>query len=211
MTKKGLTAIAVVLDKSGSMQGIRDETISSFNEFLREQKQAPGDTVFSLTLFNQDVDVKHAVRPIYAVQPLDNDSYRPNGYTALYDAVGLTIDAVGATLSALPEEARPERVLFVIQTDGQENSSRRFTADQVKTKIEHQKAKYNWDFIFLGAAQDAWVAAGQMGIAGAKTMSYDPDQQVQTMSIASAYATTFREQGTATKLLDNDIRKKSDK
>jgi len=152
---KDATHIAVLLDRSGSMEAVKDETISGFNYFLKEQKAAGDNASFTLVQFDsQSTDVVHEARPVRDVPNLNGDTYQPRGSTPLLDALGETINSTGRTLAAIPDPNRPDKVVFVVITDGEENASHKFTKSQVKEMIGHQTEKYNWQFIYLGANQE---------------------------------------------------------
>lgn len=172
MTKENFTSINVIIDASGSMSGLTDDTISSFNTFLQEQKAFPGEAVFTLCTFNTDYRLVHDFTKIASVTDLDVATYRPQGGTALLDAMGTTIDSVGRKLAALPEEERPSKVIFLVITDGHENSSRRYVAEQIKSMVEHQKDKYSWEFVFMGANIDAIGTGTNLGISAHNTLNY---------------------------------------
>ena len=174
MTKENFTSINVIVDASGSMSHLTHDTIGNFNTFLKEQKEFPGEAVFTLCTFNTDYRLVHDFVKIAGVPDLDKDTYRPNGGTALLDAVGTTIDSVGRKLAALPEEERPSKVIFLIITDGHENSSHRYGAEQVKSMVEHQKDVYSWEFVFMGANIDAIAAGTGLGISMQNTLNYAP-------------------------------------
>ena len=160
-----LTEIAFVLDRSGSMNPIAGDAIGGFNTFLAAQQALPGEARLTLVLFDHEYLVPHTSAAMSAVTPLDAATYVPRGMTALLDAVGRTIDDLGARLAALPEEERPAKVIVAILTDGQENASRDYTFAKVSAMIKHQQEKYSWEFIFLAANQDAIAAAGALSIA----------------------------------------------
>ena len=170
--KENLVELVFVLDKSGSMWCLAEDTISSYNELLQEQKNVEGDCVVSTVLFNGTTKILHDRVDIKNVEMLTTEDYQPMGSTALYDAVCETIDRIGDKLSDTPEEERPSNVMFVIITDGHENSSRRFTAEDVKARIERQKNKYNWDFNFIGANIDVVTEARKIGIASTDSFTY---------------------------------------
>jgi uncharacterized protein YegL len=172
MTKENFTSINVIIDASGSMSHLTHDTIGNFNTFLKEQKEFPGEAVFTLCTFNTDYRLAHDFVKIAGVPNLDKEVYRPNGGTALLDAVGTTIDSVGRRLAALPEEERPSKVIFLIITDGHENSSHRYGAEQIKSMIEHQKDVYSWEFVFMGANIDAIAAGTGLGISAQNTLNY---------------------------------------
>lgn len=174
MTKENFTSINVIIDASGSMSHLAHDTIGNFNTFLKEQQEYPGEAAFTLCTFNTDYRLVHDFVKVAGVPNLDGKSYRAEGGTALLDAMGTTIDSVGRKLAALPEEERPSKVIFLIITDGHENSSRRFTPAQVKSMVEHQKDVYSWEFVFMGANIDAIAAGTNLGISAQNTMNYVP-------------------------------------
>jgi len=173
--KKDYTHLILVLDASGSMSSIQDDIKGSFNEFLKKQREAPGTTVFDLFQFN-DV-VKRPVNSVDLAHFHDDlmARYDCSGCTALNDAVCTAIDTVGHEFAEMPEDARPEHVLCVIITDGLENASRKFSAEDVKDRIEHQKTTYKWQFEFLAADQDAFAAGEALGIDRDSCMNFSHD------------------------------------
>lgn len=171
--KENLTSINVIIDSSGSMQRLTLDTIGGFNQFLKEQKEAPGDALFSLCLFNTHYELIHDCVPLSEVQPLNIKTYRPTGGTALLEAIGRTIDEVGKKLSLLAEEERPSKVLFLIMTDGEENASKRYTEiNQIKDMVSHQQEKYNWLFVFVGANIDAISTGKGLGVSMQNSLNY---------------------------------------
>jgi hypothetical protein len=168
--KKDLTDITVVLDRSGSMGACREEAENGLNNFVAEQQKLTGECNFSLMQFDTEYEVVHNGIPLDEVPKF---TLMPRGMTALLDAVGRAINEVGERLSALPERDRPELVVFVIVTDGLENASHECTRDQIRQMIEHQQAKHQWKFSFLGANQDAFAEAGALGISAAATSNFD--------------------------------------
>lgn len=173
MTKENFTSINVIIDASGSMAHLTHDTIGNFNTFLKEQKEYPGEAVFTLCTFNTDYRLVHDFVKIASVPNIDSKAYVPQGGTALLDAMGSTIDSVGKKLAALPEDERPSKVIFLIITDGHENSSHRFDAAQIKAMVEHQKDVYSWEFVFMGANIDAISAGTNLGISMQNTLNYD--------------------------------------
>lgn len=172
MTMPNRCAIAVVLDRSGSMGSVRSETIEGFNEFLASQKQAPGEATLTLVQFDDQFDIMHDATPLECVQSLTIDTFVPRGTTALLDAIGRTIDGLGRRLAAMPEHERPGRVIVAIITDGMENASTRYKRSQVFDMITHQRRKYSWEFMFLAADQDAIAAGRELGINREFSASY---------------------------------------
>lgn len=173
MTKENFTSINVIIDASGSMAHLSHDTIGNFNSFLKEQKEYPGEAVFTLCTFNTDYRLPHDFVKLGSVPNLDSKTYIPQGGTALLDAMGTTIDSVGKKLAALPEDERPSKVIFLIITDGHENSSRRYSSEQIKSMVEHQKDVYSWEFVFMGANIDAIATGTNLGISMQNTLNYD--------------------------------------
>lgn len=173
MTKENFTSINVVIDKSGSMSHLATDTIGSFNTFLAEQKVVPGEAAFTLCTFNDDYSLVHDFVKLGTVPDLNAKSYRPSGSTALLDALGTTINSVGAKLAAMPEDERPSKVIFLIITDGQENASHNFKKEQIKAMIEHQRDVYKWEFVFIGANIDAFHEGQSLGISAQNSVSYN--------------------------------------
>lgn len=183
--KKGYTDITVALDRSGSMEIIKDDTIGGFNQFLSDQKAVPGDATITLAQFDDQYEVVYSASDIQSVKALDSLTFVPRGSTALYDAIGRTIIDTGKRLEAMPEDARPGKVIFVIVTDGQENASKEFRVDKISEMIGHQKTKYSWEFVFLGANQDAIFTAKNIGISAANAMTYAANSK----GVHAVYAT----------------------
>ncbi len=188
------TDITIVLDRSGSMSDCRQETINAVNEFVKGQCEGVGSATVSLVQFDTRYEPNYTAVDVKEVKPLDNHSYQPRGGTALLEAIGRTIEATGARLRAIPEHERPGTVLFVIQTDGEENSSSRdWAADnRVQKMIEHQRDVYKWDFIFLGAGIDAIASAAKLGLARTSALSYDKGLSRATFRKMSDNTNTLR-------------------
>lgn len=174
MPKLNSTSILVLLDRSGSMAALRDDTIGGFNTFVAEQKKLPGECRLSLVQFDTEgMDTFYLDRPIGEIPNLTAETFVPRGGTPLLDAMGKTINNLGDRLAHLLESQRPNQVIFVIITDGEENSSREFTKGRVFSMVQHQKDKYGWLFMYLGANQDAIQEASGYGIGGTFAMSYN--------------------------------------
>jgi hypothetical protein len=170
--KKDSAYVAVVLDRSGSMQSVKQATIDGFNEFLNQQKAIPGECRLLLAQFD---DVYEIVldKPLTEVPALNDSTFVPCNMTALFDAMGKTINDLGRKLEATPEANRPDRVLLVTITDGHENSSKEFTQKDIKRMVEEQTNKYQWDFVFIGANQDAVLTAAGFGIRADAALTYN--------------------------------------
>jgi len=158
------TEIAFILDQSGSMGGHVEAAIAGFNEFLRDQQAVEGQARLTLVLFDDRYELPADNIPVSEVCELDTLTYVPRGSTALLDAIGKTIDSFKARIKALPEAARPDQVIFAIFTDGEENASHQYTWRDIAGKIRRRQAKQGWEFLFLGANQDAIATAAQMNI-----------------------------------------------
>jgi uncharacterized protein YegL len=170
--RKNHTELVCVLDRSGSMENIRQDAIGGFNAFLAGQRKVAGTAAVTLVLFDNEYEVVHAAVDLSVVQDLTAKTFVPRGSTALLDAVGRTINDVGARLAKMDEQDRPEKVMVCILTDGQENVSREFTTAKIKDMIEHQRTKYSWEFAFLAANQDAFATAGSLGINSSFTANF---------------------------------------
>lgn len=166
MNEHNTTEIAFILDRSGSMSSIAEAAIAGFNELLTKQQEEHLQTPvrMSLVLFNEEYEVPFTSIAALELPRLDMKTYAPDGGTALLDAIGRTIDETGARLAAMPEADRPGKVIIAILTDGEENSSRTFTWAQISDKVRHQQDVYKWEFLFLGANQDAIATASKMNI-----------------------------------------------
>ena len=188
------TEIACIIDRSGSMSTIRDDAIGGFNTFLEAQKAVPGEANLTLVLFDHEYLEAVAARPLAEVDPLTVASYVPRGTTALLDAVGRTIDSVGARLAATPEHERPDKVIVAILTDGLENASREYSLDRIKEMITHQRDIYSWEFIFLAANQDAFVVGSSMGISALNTAGFvpSPEGTAEAYDRMSTLTTNYR-------------------
>ena len=157
--RKNLTEIVFILDRSGSMSGLEADTIGGYNSLIEKQKSEEGEAYVSTVLFDDEQQVIHDRVDLKKVQPLTRKEYYVRGCTALLDAVGGAIHHIVNVHKYAREEDRPEKTLFIITTDGMENSSCRYTYEKVRQMIERQKEKYGWEFLFLGANIDAIAEA----------------------------------------------------
>ena len=200
------------------MDSCRKVTIDGFNEFLRKQKAVKGEGTITLVQFDDNYEVNYEFLPLQNAPLLNEDTYQPRGMTALLDAIGRTIDSTGKRLAAMPEDKRPFRVIFVIQTDGLENASSEYVqpeppvtystvggnivalgniqhfdkAARVRAMVEHQRDRYNWDFIVLGAGQNAVLEAQKMGINAKSALTYDTSNSTSAFASAGVYTTSYR-------------------
>ena len=175
--KKNLTEIVFVLDRSGSMSGLEDDTIGGFNAMIEKQRKEAGEALVSTVLFDNVSEVIHDRVDIQRIKPLTRKEYYVRGCTALLDAVGGAIHHIGNVHKYAREEDRPEKTLFVITTDGMENASRKYSYDRLKAMIERQKEKYGWEFLFLGANIDSAREAARFGIGADHAANYHADSK----------------------------------
>lgn len=170
MTDPNYTAMLLVVDRSGSMSTIRDEMVQALEVTIAEQRKEPGLLTVDVVTFDNQIE--------HTVVLGDPETVRirldPRGGTALYDAIGFAVQQFGAQLAVMPEHARPSRVQAIVVTDGMENSSQEWTAESVKASVERQRIEFGWDFVFLGANQDAVLTGARLGFEGDASMRYAP-------------------------------------
>ncbi len=197
-----LTDITLVVDRSGSMEAIRADAEGGVNTFLTDQAAQPGEALVTLVQFDTSYEFVHRGVP---VKQVPRYQLVPRGGTALLDAVGRAINETGERLSKIAEADRPSLVVFVVMTDGQENSSQEFTKAQIKKMIEHQQSVYNWQFTFLGANQDAFAEAGSMGMAAAGVANFSMDKVAHAWTGTSAKVARMREQVRCMETVSNEF------
>jgi uncharacterized protein YegL len=170
--RQDLTEIIAILDKSGSMASLTNDTIGGYNTFIKEQKALPSEAVLTTVLFSTDYKLLHDRVNIKKVKQITEKEYSAGGGTALLDAMGKTINDIGLKLHNTPEDDRPGKVIVFIITDGEENSSKEFTNEKIKQMVELQKNTYNWEFLFMGANIDSFSAAETIGISKDRAFNY---------------------------------------
>ena len=190
MTDPTYTDITMVLDRSGSMQSIKDDTIGGFDAFISEQGRLPGRCTVSLVQFDNVYEEVYTGRDLADVPGL---TLVPRGSTAMLDAIGRAVNAAGARLAAMPEDGRPGTVIVGIMTDGLENASREFTYPMVKALIEQQEQVYGWTFMYMGANQDAIEVGASLGVARDRSLTYAGPKVAAAMGAYSASVGTIRE------------------
>lgn len=177
------THLVLIIDRSGSMSNLQLETIDTINNVVRSQVSEVGEVVdVTAAVFDTVVDILHdcARMSPERTKILNTDNYKPDGCTALHDAVVTVIDRVGQRLADTPEADRPSAVVVAILTDGHENASTRYTLADVAARIKHQQTHYNWQFMFLGANQDAWATGSSFGLQQDDTQSWTSTKKGMT-------------------------------
>jgi uncharacterized protein YegL len=175
--KKDLVEMVFILDRSGSMSGLEKDTIGGFNSMIEKQKKTPGEALVSTVLFDDAFEVLHNRKRIKEVKSMTSEEYFVRGSTALLDAIGRSIVKMVSIYRKLKDDEKPEKMIFVITTDGMENASREFSRSQIKEMIEYQKEKFNWEFIFLGANINAISTARDFGIREDRVANYHSDDK----------------------------------
>lgn len=201
--KRGYTDITIVLDRSGSMQTIRNDMVNGLKSFIEEQRKVPGECKITLIQFDSN-----QYETVFVGADINSDiniDLIPRGCTPLLDALGRAINDTGMRFEAMAEAERPENVIMLIITDGEENASREFSAEVVRQMTSHQIAQYNWHFSYLGANQDGFTVATSVGIPLANTLNYQASPQgVQAMYHSVSSATSNLRTGKAKTVCYND-------
>jgi len=207
--KKGLTELVFVLDKSGSMSGLESDTIGGYNSMLQKQRLIEGECIVTTMLFDHGYELLHDRIDLRAVSPMTEQEYQVGGSTALLDALGITISKIRSVQKNTAEEYRAEQVMFVIITDGQENSSREYSLEKIKALVERHKSQDGWEFIFLGANIDAIETAGHFGISADRAQSFHADQEGVALNFAviSESVAQFRQEGQISESWKEEIEK----
>ena len=175
--KKDLTELVFILDRSGSMASLVDDTIGGFNSMIEKQKAEEGECLVSVVLFNEEQYVLYDRIPIAEVSEMTRKEYFAAGCTALIDAMGGAIHHIGNVHKYAREEDVPEKTVFVITTDGMENASRFYSADKVRQMVSLEQDKYGWEFLFLGANIDAVETARSYGLREGHAVRYNNDKE----------------------------------
>lgn len=170
--KKNITSLLLIIDRSGSMITIHPDLIGGLNKYISDQKSVGGDCNVSIISFDNTSEEVKWNTPISALPVFTLNDFTPRGSTALLDAIGYGINKLGTSLAALEENKRSDKVIVVIYTDGEENSSKEYTSEKISDMIKHQQGKYSWEFIFLGANQDAVLTAKALNIPSNSSLTY---------------------------------------
>lgn len=175
--KNNITELVFILDRSGSMSGLESDTIGGFNAMIQKQRKEDGECYVSTVLFDDYSEVLHDRVKLSEIRPMTDNEYTVRGCTALIDALGGAIHHIGNVHKYARPEDVPAHTMFIITTDGMENSSHKYTSERVKQMIQRQKEKYGWEFIFIGANIDAVETAAKYGIDSNRAVNYNADKE----------------------------------
>jgi Mg-chelatase subunit ChlD len=205
------THVTFVLDSSGSMSKIEDDTKGGFNVFLREQQEEEGTATVTLYDFDSTVELVYRNRPIADAPKLDNENYRPGGKTALHDAVVRAVDETDEQIETTAPRDQPENVIIVVLTDGKENASET-PQDVVRDRVENRREEAGWEFLFIGANQDAALTAQEMGMDQDKSldMSHSGEGAEEAYRSTSRSVSRARQQGSTGGYTEEDRQRQRD-
>lgn len=172
-----ITELVFILDRSGSMSGLEGDTIGGFNSLIEKQKKQDGECFVTTVLFDNELETIHDREELSEIKPMTEDDYTVLGCTALIDAIGSTIEHIERIHKYARAEDVPEHTMFVIMTDGMENSSRKYSSKKVKKMIERRKEADSWEFLFIGANIDAVETAADFGIGRERAVNYHADRK----------------------------------
>lgn len=175
--REGLTEIVFIIDRSGSMGGLESDTIGGFNSMIEKQKKEEGEAIVSTVLFDDRSEVIYDRVDLKKVEPMNDAQYYVRGCTALLDALGGAVKHIKTVHKYAREDDRPEKTVFIVTTDGMENSSRQYDYDEVRKMVEKQRKEAGWEFIFLGANLDSVEYAGRMGFSAKTSVNYESDSR----------------------------------
>lgn len=198
--KNDLTEVVFILDRSGSMSGLEDDTIGGFNSMLKKQREEEGKANVTTVLFDDEIEMLHKRVDIKEIKNITSKNYYVRGCTALLDAIGYSINFM-INVQKNKKEEKAKNVLFIITTDGYENASKEYTYEKVKKMITYEKERYNWQFLFLGANIDAISTARNFGISEEFASNYVSDEvgtQI-TYEVMNSAISTCREKGAVDK------------
>lgn len=207
--KNGLTELVFILDKSGSMGGLEADTIGGYNAMLKKQKMIKGECNITTALFDNHYELVHDRIDIKGVSAITENEYVVGGSTALLDAIGRTINKIRNVQKHTAHDYCAEKIIFVIITDGEENSSKEYSVEQIKKMISHQKNSYGWEFIFLGAGIDAVETAVNYGISEDRAQNFYADSKGIDLNfrVMSRAVANYREASEIPKDWNKEIQK----
>lgn len=189
MSNPNLTLIAFLLDRSGSMQSIKSDVVGGFDAFLTEQRAGDGDCLVTLAQFDNEYEVVYHAVPVADVPPL---VLNPRNSTALLDSMGKLITDTAAEINALSEEDKPGSVIVAIMTDGMENASHEWCRPAIKSLVEQQTNEFGWEFLYMGADQDAVEVGKDLGVRAAQAVSYARGKSREAMAAMSGNVRGYR-------------------
>lgn len=213
--KNNLTELVFLLDRSGSMSGLEADTVGGFNSLIEKQRRKDGDCLVSTVLFDDTCEVLHDRVPLSKIAPMTEKEYTVRGSTALIDAIGLAIRHIGNVHKYARPEDVPSHTLFVITTDGMENASHLYSADEVRKMVERQKKKYGWEFLFIGANIDSVTTAAHFGIDSSRAVNYHADKKGTAVVFESVSEAVYKVRSDAPlqadwgDRIDNDFQSRS--
>ena len=205
------THVTFVLDSSGSMSAIREDTIGGFNTFLKEQQSEDGSATVSLIDFNTTVEITYRGMAMEGAEKLTPDTYTPGGKTALFDAIVTGVEDTTAFISGIDPEERPENVIVVVLTDGKENASET-PQEAVREHIETKQDDHDWEFLFIGANQDAALTAEGVGIDKQNSLNMDHSGEGtrEAYKSTSERISEYRQTGETSGYTDEDRRRQDE-
>jgi len=208
--KENYTHISVVLDRSGSMTSMRNEVVKGFEAFINGQKAVEGEATLTMVQFDDQIDILHDMTPLKDVSGLG--SFQPRGSTALLDAMGETMNNVRTKIMAMEEANRPSKVIFVFITDGQENASSKYKRKDIFEMIKDQRSEANWEFVFIGANQDAISEGNSIGVRASAAITFDASGAGATRAFTSLTKgmTMYRSKADADYAFSDEDRKAQD-
>lgn len=196
MPKEGLTEIVCVLDRSGSMDAIIDDAIGGFNSFLKSQKEVEdGECKMTIAMFDDQYEIICTSKNVEDVEEFNRETYVPRGMTALNDAIGKTITTLGEVFRKRKENKKPEKVIFVVLTDGHENSSEEYKLDKIKELVKQQEEEWSWEFIFLSSNIDAFSQGHNYGFKNTTRMAKSGEATFSAYNSLSSAVTNYRTTG----------------
>lgn len=205
--------ITMLLDRTGSMGRLKSEVVPGYNTFIEEQKKVDSPATFTLVQFDSvdPQEVVHDAIDIQNVPVMKMEDFQPRALTPLLDALGQAIVRTGERLKKIPEGDRPDKVIFVVFTDGEENASKEYSAESIKDMVKQQENIYNWDFIFMGADIDAFAQAGNAGISAATTMDVSGQNAAVAMAFTTSNVASYRTSGAKRSLKYTDEQRRKAK